>query len=76
MLGRDLIKEHDAEQGYPDQFGGEKDKKMGYKRFKEKLLEIHTLPMDKQRDKLLRFYNQWRRNNKPIDDVCVMGVKF
>ncbi len=62
--------------GYVDQFGGEKGKKLKSKPFKNLLLEIQGLPMDEQRDKLDEMFESWRGSYEQIDDVCVFGVKI
>lgn len=62
--------------GFPDQFGGDKNKKYNYKRFKEFLGSICQLPMGEQRKMLEKEFEQWRGNNEQTDDVCIMGIKF
>tara|TARA_Y100000589_G_scaffold246893_1_gene234751 strand:- start:70338 stop:72326 length:1989 start_codon:yes stop_codon:yes gene_type:complete len=61
--------------GFADQFGGEKGKKLKYKRFKELLLEIQNLPMNEQKEFLDNFFTQWKGNLEQIDDVCILGVR-
>lgn len=62
--------------GFADQFGGEKNKKYTYKRFRELLLNIHELPMEKQKEILKREFKNWQKEYEQTDDVCVFGVKF
>ena len=62
--------------GYADQFGGEKDKKLKSKNFKTLLLKIHNLEMEKQKTELYTFFNNWKKNSEQLDDVCVIGIKF
>ena len=49
-----ILKEGDClylfSDGYADQFGGPENKKFMYKRFEELLLEIHTKPMEDQKE--------------------------
>lgn len=61
--------------GYADQFGGEKGKKMMSKRFKALLLDIHLLELSEQKSRLDEYFEEWRRNEEQIDDVCVIGFK-
>tara|TARA_Y100000589_G_scaffold246893_1_gene234749 strand:- start:68037 stop:70058 length:2022 start_codon:yes stop_codon:yes gene_type:complete len=61
--------------GFADQFGGEKGKKLKYKRFKELLLEIQNLSMNEQKEFLNNFFTQWKGNLEQIDDVCILGVR-
>ncbi|MCB0476660.1 MAG: SpoIIE family protein phosphatase [Crocinitomicaceae bacterium] len=62
--------------GYVDQFGGDKGKKLKSRPFKNLLLTIQDLPMDRQREKLDNLFEEWRGNYEQIDDVCVFGVKI
>lgn len=62
--------------GYVDQFGGEKNKKLGYKRFEEFLLKIHNESMNIQKQQLITFFEKWKNNNDQTDDICIFGLKF
>jgi ligand-binding sensor domain-containing protein/serine phosphatase RsbU (regulator of sigma subunit) len=62
--------------GYPDQFGGDFDKKFLSQHFYITLLEIHKLPMSKQRDILDKRINEWMRNKTQTDDITVMGIRL
>ena len=62
--------------GYPDQFGGEKGKKMTHRVYKEKLIELSELPLQKQKKELENFLKTWSRKEEQLDDVCILGVKF
>jgi serine phosphatase RsbU (regulator of sigma subunit) len=61
--------------GYADQFGGPKGKKFLYRRFRELLVEIHSQPMDRQKNLLLEALNQWRGAQEQVDDVLVIGMR-
>lgn len=61
--------------GYIDQFGGEKNKKFGTKRFKEYILSIASFPLKDQKIMLSDTFDEWRGENERLDDVIVMGVK-
>lgn len=61
--------------GMPDQFGGLKGKKYKYTRLKEFMIEIASLPMDQQKEKLAHELTQWKGDLEQIDDVCIMGVR-
>lgn len=61
--------------GYPDQFGGPRDKKLTTKKFKELLLEIHKEPMEKQKELLNVSLEEWMREGEQIDDILVIGIK-
>jgi hypothetical protein len=62
--------------GYADQFGGEKNKKLMIKNFKNNLSKISNYPMDKQKELLHKTFEDWRGNNEQVDDVLVMGIKI
>jgi len=62
--------------GYADQFGGEKGKKMKYKPFKHLLLEIHTESVKEQKEKLSIAFSDWKGDHEQVDDVCVIGIVF
>ncbi len=62
--------------GYADQFGGEKNKKMKTGRFKELLASLFGKPMKHQRDVLHTSFNDWMGDNEQIDDVCVIGFRY
>ncbi|MCG8573239.1 MAG: tetratricopeptide repeat protein [Flavobacteriales bacterium] len=62
--------------GFIDQFGGEKGKKLKAKYFKRLLMAIHNYPMPQQKEMLLKAFSDWKGELEQIDDVCVIGVKF
>ncbi|MBD3638650.1 MAG: tetratricopeptide repeat protein [Crocinitomicaceae bacterium] len=61
--------------GYPDQFGGTKGKKMKSKTFKETLLSIKDKPMSEQKEFLDKNFENWKGEFEQIDDVLVIGVR-
>ncbi len=60
--------------GYADQFGGEKGKKMMMKKLISHLQKIHMEPPDKQKEILENQFKQWKGNYDQIDDVLVIGM--
>jgi serine phosphatase RsbU (regulator of sigma subunit) len=61
--------------GVSDQFGGEDGKKFGYKRLKELLVELHALPMTKQREVFEQHLLTWMGSNNQIDDFLLIGFR-
>ncbi len=62
--------------GFPDQFGGEKDNKFSSKRFKELLMIIHSESFEKQKQMLDDKFIEWKGRGNQIDDVLVFGGKI
>ena len=62
--------------GYQDQFGGDFDKKYLRKEFYLTLLEIHELPMLKQKEFLEKKINKWMKDKIQTDDITVMGIRL
>jgi serine phosphatase RsbU (regulator of sigma subunit) len=62
--------------GYADQFGGPKGKKLKYSRFKEYLLELNHLNGDAHTKSLEQKIKDWQGEEAQIDDICVMKVPF
>jgi serine phosphatase RsbU (regulator of sigma subunit) len=62
--------------GYADQFGGEKGKKFMVKNLQKTLLDVHSLPLNKQKDKLDTVIESWRGNLEQIDDILLIGVEI
>ncbi len=62
--------------GYYSQLGG--DKKQTYKslHFRELLKQIHTYPLDEQKEFLEKKFTEWKGGMAQTDDVLVMGVKI
>ena len=62
--------------GYADQFGGPKGKKLKYKVLNELLLKNISKPMSIQAEILNQEFENWRGNLEQVDDVCVIGIKI
>lgn len=61
--------------GYADQFGGEKQKKLTTKRLKEIFIQIANLPTEKQKNYLKNFMDDWKNQTEQVDDILVIGVR-
>jgi serine phosphatase RsbU (regulator of sigma subunit) len=62
--------------GYADQFGGEKGRKLKSKTFKELLLKNANLSAKAQQEALDQYFEDWRGTTEQIDDVIVTGLKI
>lgn len=62
--------------GYADQFGGPKGKKMMYKRLYEQLQNVAAKPLEKQSEYLNEMFEAWRGKLEQVDDVCVIGLRL
>ena len=62
--------------GFADQFGGPKGKKLKYKPFKEMLIENSLKPVDEQKEKLEDLFENWKGDLEQLDDVCIIGVRI
>ncbi|MFC2129642.1 PP2C family protein-serine/threonine phosphatase, partial [Bacteroidota bacterium] len=61
--------------GYPDQFGGDLEKKFGYKRLRTLLTEMQDMIMHDQKRAMSEEFDRWKGNIEQIDDVLVIGIK-
>jgi len=62
--------------GFADQFGGTKGKKLMTKNFKEIILSIQHLSMKDQHSYLDNFINEWKSGIEQNDDILVIGGKI
>ncbi len=62
--------------GFQDQFGGQNNKKLGSRHFKNYLASITDKPMPQQFLSIEGQFQQWKGINEQTDDVCVLGVEF
>ncbi len=61
--------------GFPDQFGGDKGKKLMSKNFKELLLKEHQNTLQQQKENLNNVFESWKGILEQVDDVLVIGVR-
>jgi tetratricopeptide (TPR) repeat protein len=62
--------------GYPDQFGGEKNKKLRTKPFKRLLMKYAHLPLDEQKEELEKYFEEWRGVQEQVDDILILAYKI
>lgn len=62
--------------GYADQFGGPKNRKLMAKNFRNKLVEFSSFTMEVQKTKLLDFFADWKQEEEQIDDTLIISIKI
>ncbi|MCW3075646.1 MAG: protein serine/threonine phosphatase [Bacteroidetes bacterium] len=62
--------------GYSDQFGGAKNKKMGFATFKKLMEKNYFLPLDQQKINFESVFREWKKNGEQTDDVSLIGIKI
>jgi serine phosphatase RsbU (regulator of sigma subunit) len=62
--------------GYADQFGGEKGKKLMHKQLKQILTTVAQVEITTQKNLLTKVFEEWKGNLEQIDDVMVIGIKL
>lgn len=61
--------------GYADQFGGPRGKKLMYRRFRELLIKTSQFPVNEQKNELQLALDNWKKNEEQVDDILVIGVR-
>ncbi|MDQ3110381.1 MAG: tetratricopeptide repeat protein [Bacteroidota bacterium] len=61
--------------GYADQFGGPKGKKMMTKNFKKALLSFSNGSMASRETDIALHFDSWKGALEQVDDVCVIGMR-
>jgi len=62
--------------GFVDQFGGEKNTKFLSSRFEQLLKSIQQHNLDEQHEKLIVSFDDWKGNNKQLDDILIVGIRL
>ncbi|MBA3665974.1 MAG: SpoIIE family protein phosphatase [Bacteroidetes bacterium] len=62
--------------GFLDQFGGENNKKLNRRNFKEMLKIASEMPLEEQESFLDYSFNNWKQEEEQTDDVLVVGIKI
>lgn len=62
--------------GLPDQFGGPEGKKYFPKRIRQHVLDNKDMPMNQMYNFFKKDYQEWMGDEKPIDDVLLIGIRF
>ena len=62
--------------GFADQFGGENHGKFMYAPFRELIINNSSKPMCEQKRLMETTFDDWKGENKQVDDVSVIGIKI
>ena len=62
--------------GFADQFGGPRGKKLMYQPLRDLFLSIQGNTMIEQKIMLETFFNKWKGNLEQVDDVCIIGIRI
>lgn len=62
--------------GYSDQFGGDRNKKMGFAQFKKLMESNYSKPMAEQKINFEKAFLDWKNNGEQTDDVSLIGIKI
>jgi len=61
--------------GYADQFGGERGKKLMVKKFQSSILALQNASMGEQEEALKRKFLEWKGVAEQVDDILVIGFE-
>lgn len=62
--------------GFPDQFGGSEGRKLGSKRTRELVEQLHSLSAREALNAFDNAWETWRGDTKQTDDVLLIGIRF
>lgn len=62
--------------GYPDQIGSIKNKKIKTGRFRKFIFDIHKENLNEQKILIDKFLTNWKHNNDQIDDILIWGIRI
>ena len=61
--------------GFADQFGGPKGKKMKYNMFKDLLITAKDKTMEQQKSILYNAFENWKGTLEQVDDLLIIGIR-
>jgi len=61
--------------GYPDQFGGKKNKKFMRKNLISQIKQMQALSMAQQHAALTQLFTDWKGSEDQVDDVTIIGIE-
>lgn len=61
--------------GYTDQVGGKFEKRFTISRFKNLLTQISSFHVSRQKQNIIKSFEEWKQNNEQTDDITIIGFK-
>jgi PAS domain S-box-containing protein len=62
--------------GFSDQVGGDRNKRMGSRQLRELLKNTGSQPVVQQKQEILDFFLNWKGNNEQTDDLSLLGFSI
>lgn len=62
--------------GFSDQVGGDRNKRMGSRQLRELLKSSASQPVAQQKAQILDFFLNWKGNNEQTDDLSLLGFSI
>ncbi|MBU0763633.1 MAG: SpoIIE family protein phosphatase [Bacteroidetes bacterium] len=62
--------------GFQDQFGGDDNSKFMSGRLQKLLVEHRNMSMEEQKALLEKTFDQWKGEERQLDDVLIIGIRF
>ena len=62
--------------GFVDQFGGPFGKKYMRRRFRELLVRLSEMPIDRHKDEFAKEFDGWKSKEEQVDDVLVISIRI
>tara|TARA_B100001109_G_scaffold252524_1_gene248672 strand:- start:1577 stop:3007 length:1431 start_codon:yes stop_codon:yes gene_type:complete len=62
--------------GYADQFGGERNKKMTKGKFRKLIMSLQSEPIDQFESILYKYISDWSKGFEQVDDILIIGMEL
>jgi len=62
--------------GFADQFGGPRGKKLMYSRLEKLLISSSAMQPEQQKLFLMKEFEEWKGSLDQVDDVCLIGIRI